>query len=279
MEPESIEPVAIPAVATEAARMDPDLVRRIIEAALLAAQRPLSLAQMAELFPEDAPAPADTIAQAIEALRADCAQRGVELVEVASGFRYQVRSEMQPWVSRLWVERQVKYTRATLETLALIAYRQPITRGEIEQVRGVAIHSNLIKTLEEREWVRIVGHRDVPGKPALYGTTRNFLDYFGLKSLDQLPPLAELREIAELDPELPFEAAPTIAAIMHADDDAAASIEAEQMRAHEHDVLDADEDESEPNPTVAMTAEHSTPSDAPDFDENEASNAQEQTHD
>jgi segregation and condensation protein B len=279
MEPESIEPVAIPAVATEAARMDPDLVRRIIEAALLAAQRPLSLAQMAELFPEDAPAPADAIAQAIEALRADCAHRGVELVEVASGFRYQVRSEMQPWVSRLWVERQVKYTRATLETLALIAYRQPITRGEIEQVRGVAIHSNLIKTLEEREWVRIVGHRDVPGKPALYGTTRNFLDYFGLKNLDQLPPLAELREIAELDPELPFEAAPTIAAIMHADDDAAASIEAEQMRAHEHDVLDADEDESEPNPTVAMTAEYSTPSDAPDFDENEASNAQEQTHD
>jgi segregation and condensation protein B len=281
MEPESIESAATEAGASEAARMDPDLVRRIVEAALLAAQRPLSLSQMAELFPDDAPAPADAIAQAIEALRADCAERGVELVEVASGFRYQVRSEMQPWVSRLWVERQVKYTRATLETLALIAYRQPITRGEIEQVRGVAIHSNLIKTLEEREWIRVVGHRDVPGKPALFGTTRNFLDYFGLKNLDQLPPLAELREIAELDPELPFEAAPTIAAIMQADDDAAAaaSIEAEQMRAHELDVLDADENENEPISTVAMTAEHSTPSDAPDFDENEASNAQEQTHD
>ena len=283
MEPESIEPAVTETVASEA-RMDPDLVRRIIEAALLAAQRPLSLAQMVELFPEDAPAPADAIAQAIESLRADCAERGVELVEVASGFRYQVRSEMQPWVSRLWVERQVKYTRATLETLALIAYRQPITRGEIEQVRGVAIHSNLIKTLEEREWVRIVGHRDVPGKPALYGTTRNFLDYFGLKNLDQLPPLAELREIAELDPELPFEAAPTIAAIMHADEDAAESqdldsSEAEQMRAHEHDVLDADEDANEPNSTVVMTAKHSTPSDAPDFEEDEASNAQEQTHD
>jgi segregation and condensation protein B len=278
MEPESIESAVTESVANEA-RMDPDLVRRIIEAALLAAQRPLSLAQMAELFPEEAPAPADAIAQAIEALREDCSQRGVELVEVASGFRYQVRSEVQPWVSRLWVERQVKYTRATLETLALIAYRQPITRGEIEQVRGVAIHSNLIKTLEEREWIRVVGHRDVPGKPALFGTTRNFLDYFGLKNLDELPPLAELREIAELDPELPFEAAPTIAAIMHADDDADASIETEQMRAHERDVLDEDENESEPNSTVAMTAEHSTPSDAPDFDENEASDAQEQTHD
>jgi len=288
MEPESIESAVTPAGATETARMDPDLVRRIIEAALLAAQRPLSLAQMAELFPEDAPAPADTIAQAIEALRADCAGRGVELVEVASGFRYQVRNDMQPWVSRLWIERQVKYTRATLETLALIAYRQPITRGEIEQVRGVAIHSNLIKTLEEREWIRVVGHRDVPGKPALFGTTRNFLDYFGLKSLDQLPPLAELREIAELDPELPFEAAPTIAAIMQADDDAAAaaSIEAEQMRAHEHDVLDDLQEDDASGPThdeatttVATTAEHSTPSDAPDFDEDEASNAQEQTHD
>ena len=283
MEPELIESAVTETVAGEAARMDPDLVRRIIEAALLAAQRPLSLAQMAELFPEDAPAPADTIAQAIEVLRADCAERGVELVEVASGFRYQVRSEMQPWVSRLWVERQVKYTRATLETLALIAYRQPITRGEIEQVRGVAIHSNLIKTLEEREWIRVVGHRDVPGKPALYGTTRNFLDYFGLKNLDQLPPLAELREIAELDPELPFEAAPTIAAIMQVDDDAAASIEAEQLRAHEHDVLDDDDaseqTHNEATSTVATTAAVSNPSDAPDFDENEAGNAQEQTHD
>jgi len=289
MEPESIASAVTETVASEA-HMDPGLVRRIIEAALLAAQRPLSLAQMAELFPEDAPAPADAIAQAIEALRTDCAERGVELVEVASGFRYQVRSEMQPWVSRLWAERQVKYTRATLETLALIAYRQPITRGEIEQVRGVAIHSNLIKTLEEREWIRVVGHRDVPGKPALFGTTRNFLDYFGLKNLDELPPLAELREIAELDPELPFEAAPTIAAIMHADDDTAASheldpSEAEQTRAHDRaDVderaLDDTDNESEPNPTVAMTPEHSTPSDASDFDQDEAdSDAQEQTHD
>jgi segregation and condensation protein B len=251
--------------------MEPALIRRIIEAALLAAQRPLSVAQMMELFPDDALPAVGAIEHAIESLRVDCAERGVELIEVASGYRYQVRAEMQPWVSRLWVERQVKYTRATLETLALIAYRQPITRGEIEQVRGVAIHSNLIKTLEEREWVRIVGHRDVPGKPALYGTTRNFLDYFGLKSLDQLPPLAELREIAELDPELPFEAAPTVAIIgMESDierDSESMSIEHQQH--HEQDPDDAmDESMS------------SHPSDAPDFDENEAdSDAQEQTHD
>jgi segregation and condensation protein B len=280
MEPESIESAVTEVSLKEAGPLDPGLIRRIIEAALLAAQRPLSQAQLAELFPEDAPAPTDAIAQALETLRAESAERGVELVEVASGFRYQVRADMQPWVSRLWVERQVKYTRATLETLALIAYRQPITRGEIEQVRGVAINSNMIKTLEEREWIRVVGHRDVPGKPALFGTTRTFLDYFGLKSLDQLPPLAELREIAELDPELPFEAAPTIAAIMQSDDDAAASIEAEQMRAHEHDVLDDIQENDEATSTVATTAEHSTPSDAPDFNENEAgSDAQEQTHD
>ncbi len=208
MEADSIE-----SASTQAPTLEPALLGRIIEAALLAAQRPLSLAQLAELFADDKTVTNDAIVQAIEDLQARCAERGVELVEVASGYRFQVRAETQPWVSRLWIERQVKYTRATLETLALIAYRQPITRGEIEQVRGVAINSNLIKTLEERDWIRIVGHRDVPGKPALYGTTRNFLDYFGLKSLDQLPPLAELREIADPNPELPFEGAPTVAII------------------------------------------------------------------
>ena len=253
MDPDCMEPESIEAAETEAAVMETtgmasivmesSLIRRVIEAALLAAQRPLSLPQLTELFPEDQPVTGEAIAQALEALQLDCAERGVELVEVASGFRYQVRTDMQPWVSRLWAERQVKYTRATLETLALIAYRQPITRGEIEQVRGVAINSNMIKTLEEREWIRVVGHRDVPGKPALFGTTRGFLDYFGLKSLDQLPPLAELGELVELDPQLPFEAAPTIAAIMATGDEAHAlaeteSIEAEHMRAHEHDVLD-----------------------------------------
>jgi len=142
---------------------------------------------------------------ALEHLREACADRGVELVEVASGFRFQVKAEVHPWVARLWTERHVKYTRATLETLALIAYRQPITRGEIEQVRGVATNSNIIKALEEREWIRVVGHRDMPGKPELLGTTRGFLDYFGLKRLDELPPLSELKDFGELEPQLPFE--------------------------------------------------------------------------
>ncbi|TQU80716.1 SMC-Scp complex subunit ScpB, partial [Xanthomonas perforans] len=130
---------------------------------------------------------------------------GVELVEVASGFRFQVKADVHGWVARLWTERRTKYTRATLETLALIAYRQPITRGEIEQVRGVAVSSNIIQALEEREWIRVVGHRDVPGKPALFGTTKGFLDYFGLKRLDELPPLSELKDIAELEPQLPLD--------------------------------------------------------------------------
>lgn len=198
--------------------MDQTLIQRIVEAALLAAHQPLSVLQLSALFPEDAPAPPGAIEQALLQLRQDCAERGVELVEVASGFRYQVRADLQPWVARLWTERQTRYSRATLETLALIAYRQPITRGEIEQVRGVAVNSNLIKALEEREWIRVVGHRDVPGKPELLGTTRAFLDYFGLKSLDQLPPLAELREIPELDPQLSFAGAPLSA--MPGDDEA-----------------------------------------------------------
>jgi len=185
--------------------MDPILIRQIVEAALLAAPQPLTLAQLAGLFPEDEQAPPGSIEQAIASLRDACAERGVELVEVASGFRFQVKPHVHAWVARLWTERQSKYTRATLETLALIAYRQPITRGEIEQIRGVSVNANMIKMLEEREWIRSVGHRDVPGRPELFGTTKTFLDYFGLKSLDQLPPLAELKDIAELDPQLPFD--------------------------------------------------------------------------
>jgi segregation and condensation protein B len=182
-----------------------DLVRRIVEAALFAASQPQSLAQLVALFPEDAPAPAESIEKALDALREESPRRGVELVEVASGFRFQVRSEVQPWVARLWAERQTRYSRALLETLALIAYRQPITRGEIEQIRGVAVSTQIIRTLEEREWIRVVGHRDVPGKPVLFGTTRGFLDYFGLKSLDQLPPLTELHDIPDLEPQLALE--------------------------------------------------------------------------
>ena len=171
--------------------MDPTLIRQIVEAALFASPLPLTPAQLAGLFPDDEPAPNGAIQQALDELRAD-ESRGVELVEVASGFRYQVKAGVHAWVARLWTERQTKYTRATLETLALIAYRQPITRGEIEQIRGVSVNANMIKMLEEREWIRSVGHRDVPGRPELFGTTKTFLDYFGLKSLDELPPLAPI---------------------------------------------------------------------------------------
>ena len=185
--------------------MDQTLITRIVEAALLAANQPLTLAQLHALFPLDEPAPADSVETALETLKADCANRGVELVELASGFRYQVQEDVHAWVARLWTERQTKYTRATLETLALIAYRQPITRGEIEQVRGVAVNSNIIKALEEREWIRVIGHRDIPGRPELLGTTKHFLDYFGLKRLDELPPLSELKDFGELEPQFQFD--------------------------------------------------------------------------
>ena len=197
--------------------MDQALITRIVEAALLAANQPLTLAQLHGLFPEEQPAPPGSVEQALGTLGEANAGRGVELVEVASGFRYQVQADVHEWVARLWTERKTKYTRATLETLALIAYRQPITRGEIEQVRGVAVSSNTIQALEEREWIRVVGHRDVPGRPALFGTTKVFLDYFGLKRLDELPPLSELKDIGELEPQLPFDAAPVATAAVAQD--------------------------------------------------------------
>ena len=189
----------------EAAWSDTGLVERIVEAALLASAQPMTVAQLYALFPDEQPAPRGSVEQAIAALQAACATRGVMLVEVASGFRFQVQRDVQPWVARMFAERPQRYTRATLETLALIAYRQPITRGEIEAIRGVAVNANIIKMLEEREWIRVVGHRDVPGRPALFGTTRTFLDYFNLKSLDELPPLSDIRDLGELDPQLPLD--------------------------------------------------------------------------
>jgi len=175
----------------------------ILEAALLAAAAPLSLSQLESLFDGDAQRPGrDAIHAALHQLSSDCEGRGVALVEVASGWRLQVRAEMAPWVSRLWEERPQRYSRALLETLALIAYRQPITRGEIEDVRGVSVSSNIVKTLQEREWIRVVGHRDVPGRPAMFGTTRQFLDYFDLKGIDQLPPLSEIKDLDGVWPQL-----------------------------------------------------------------------------
>ncbi|UGB39303.1 SMC-Scp complex subunit ScpB [Frateuria soli] len=186
--------------------MQIEQLKPIIEAALLAASQPLTVAQLGELFVEEDQVDREAIARALEALGEDCAGRGVELREVASGFRYQVRQDVHPWVSRMWTEKPSRYSRALLETLALIAYRQPITRPEIEQIRGVVVSSNIVKTLEEREWIRVVGHRDVPGRPALFGTTRAFLDYFNLKSLDELPPLSEIRDME--DPQLRLDQEP-----------------------------------------------------------------------
>lgn len=176
-------------------------IRNIVEAALLAAGRPLSLDQLADVFGIEAP-DKDQLRAALEQLREAYAERGIMLTEVASGYRIQTREQMSQWVSRLWEERPQRYTRALLETLALIAYRQPITRGEIEDIRGVSVSTTIIRSLSERGWIRVVGHRDVPGKPAMYGTTREFLDYFGLKRLDELPTLAELRDLDSMNVEL-----------------------------------------------------------------------------
>jgi segregation and condensation protein B len=177
-------------------------VKLVVEGALMAAGGPLTLDQILGLYPEDRRPARDEIRDAVVALVEDYADRGVELVEVAGGWRIQVRRLVAPWVARLWEEKPARYSRALLETLALIAYRQPITRGEIEDIRGVAVSTQIVKTLTEREWVRVVGHRDVPGRPALYATTRRFLDYFGLRSLNDLPPLAELRDPAFFDEQL-----------------------------------------------------------------------------
>ncbi|MFP4080397.1 MAG: SMC-Scp complex subunit ScpB [Ectothiorhodospira sp.] len=173
--------------------MSPERIRCIVEGALMAAGRPLSLQELEGLFPEEERPGRSVLGQVLETLERDCEGRGYELRRVGSGYRFQVREELAPWVSRLWEEKPPRYSRALLETLALIAYRQPITRAEIEGVRGVTVSSQIIRTLTERDWIRVVGHKDLPGRPALFGTTPGFLDYFNLSSLDELPTLAELR--------------------------------------------------------------------------------------
>jgi segregation and condensation protein B len=182
--------------------LTPPTVKQVTEAALMAAGGPLTVQQILGLYADDErPAHAE-VEQAIADLREDYAERGIELVEVAGGWRVQVRRIAAPRVARLWEEKPARYSRALLETLALIAYRQPITRGEIEEIRGVSVSTQIVKTLTERDWVRVVGHRDVPGRPALFATTRRFLDYFGLRSLNDLPTLAEIRDPAFLGDEL-----------------------------------------------------------------------------
>lgn len=187
--------------------METEQLKYIVESILLAAGRPLSLNQILALFEEAEQPERDDLREAISALQADYETRGIDLVQVGSGYRIQVRESMQTWVSRLWEEKPARYSRALLETLALIAYRQPVTRGEIEEVRGVSVSTTIIKTLLEREWVHVVGHREVPGRPAMYGTTKKFLDYFSLKSLNELPSLAELRDLNEIGRELELDLA------------------------------------------------------------------------
>lgn len=182
--------------------MDIDYLKRIVEAALLAAGNPLSLNQLNSLFPDGEQPGHGPLREALAALDAELEGRAVELREVGSGYRLQIRTSLMPVISQLWAEKPPRYSRALLETLAIIAYRQPITRGEIEQIRGVSVSSNILRTLQEREWIRVIGHRDVPGRPELIGTTKAFLDYFNLKSLDELPTLAEIKDIDNLEPEL-----------------------------------------------------------------------------
>ena len=187
---------------------DPKDLASLLEAFLLASGKPMSIERMSELFDEaERPSPS-LLRKALGVLEKSCKDRAFELKEVASGYRLQVRERFSPWVGRLWEERPQRYSRALLETLVLIAYRQPITRGEIEDVRGVAVNSHIVKTLLEREWVRVVGHRDVPGRPAMFATTRQFLDHFNLKSLDELPPLAVLREMEPAPLPVDVEEAP-----------------------------------------------------------------------
>ncbi|WP_278938205.1 SMC-Scp complex subunit ScpB [Pseudomonas helleri] len=186
---------------------EPRELAPLLEAFLLASGKPQSLERLFELFDESERPEPPVFKKALDVLRKSCDGRAFELKEVASGYRLQIREKFSPWVGRLWEERPQRYSRAMLETMALIAYRQPITRGEIEDVRGVAVNSHIVKTLLEREWIRVVGYRDVPGKPAMFATTKAFLDHFNLQNLDDLPPLAELREL-EPDPILDFDDAP-----------------------------------------------------------------------
>jgi segregation and condensation protein B len=186
--------------------MEQEQLKAIIEGALLASSEALTVNKLAGLFEgEDERPEKEEIRAVLKELEEDAKDHAYELVKVASGWRYQVRQGLAHWVGRLWEEKPPRYTRATLETLALIAYRQPITRGDIEDVRGVSVSSNTIKSLMERDWIRVVGHRDVPGRPALYATTKEFLDYFNLKSLDQLPSLSEIKDLESINQELQFD--------------------------------------------------------------------------
>ncbi len=202
MSEQQIESPEVESLENEVQGLPLETLTPIIEAALFAASEPLSLDRLQSLFFDDEKPEKGTLREILAELQQQCEGRGIELVEVASGYRYQVRKKVTQWVSRLWQERATRYSRALLETLVLIAYRQPVTRAEIEDIRGVAVSSHIMKTLQERGWARVIGHRDVPGRPGLYATTREFLDYFNLKSLDDLPALSELKDFDQINAEL-----------------------------------------------------------------------------
>jgi segregation and condensation protein B len=213
-EAETAAPTAIPIAG--------DLLQRILEGALLAAGKPLTVEELGALFDQSERPSNDAIRATLALIAEQCTGRGFQLREVASGFRFQVIQDVAPWIARLWEEKPQRYSRALLETLSLIAYRQPITRGDIEDIRGVAVATNIIKTLLEREWVRVVGHKDVPGRPAMYATTRKFLDYFNLQNLDDLPSLAELRDLDSMNTELALEGVDTELVALDAEADTTA---------------------------------------------------------
>ncbi len=237
--------------------MEPDKIKQIVEAAIFAADGPLDRDALLLLFDEqERPEKAD-VSRALEQIGEDYAERGIELKEVASGFRFQVRKDLGPWVSRLWQEKPPRYSRAILETLALVAYRQPITRGEIEEIRGVSVSSHIIKSLLERNWVRVVGHRDVPGRPAMFATTRQFLDYFDLKSLEDLPPLSEIKDLDKLNEELALSDAPDPDATGdNGDDDATAAFGARtegEREARNEEIFAALDEEPELDDSTLMS--------------------------
>jgi segregation and condensation protein B len=232
--------------------MDINKLKNILEAVLLAAERTLTVVQLEALFELDEERPSrDEIRKALHEMADDYVTRGYELKQVASGFRLQVKQEFSTWVGRLWEERPARYTRALLETMALIAYRQPITRGEIEEVRGVSVSSNIIKTLLERDWIKVLGHKDVPGKPSLYGTTKEFLDYFNLKTLDQLPTLAEIQDLDSIHPELELDEN----ALKHSNEENSDKPESDQTESDDNNNADGSSDSNESSLNNTDTAD------------------------
>ena len=267
--------------------MDAERLKTLLEGALLAAGQPLSLTQLNSLFDEQEQPGHGLIRQALALLDAELENRAVELVETGSGYRLQIRQSLMPVVSNLWREKPPRYSRALLETLAIIAYRQPITRGEIEQIRGVSLSANILKTLQERDWIKAVGHRDVPGKPELLGTTKAFLDYFSLKGLDDLPTLAEIRDLDNIEPELELKDPdrPRAESVDDTESSEAAD-EHERVSAHQDDTSE-DPHKHDENQTFGSPAEEDgqvsqsgrdapeEPADRRDLEHDEQHNAQE----